>query len=73
MSRQACGGRGVTRRVTPSGEMLTRRSAARAATAAPTGTPSTTNRMSGTFSDRSVVKNRPPSVNGMAAIAGRSA
>ena len=34
ISRQARGGRGVTRRVTPSGEICTRRSASRAATAA---------------------------------------
>ena len=34
ISRQARGGRGVTRRVTPSGEIRTRRSASRAATAA---------------------------------------
>jgi hypothetical protein len=36
-TRQARGGFGVARRATPSGEMCTRRSASRAATAAKTG------------------------------------
>ncbi len=41
-SRHTLGRFGVTRRVTPSGEMLTRRRAIRAATAAATGTPKAT-------------------------------
>jgi hypothetical protein len=52
--------------------MLTRRSASRAATAAPIGMPNTANRRSGTFNARSVVKNFSL-VNGIVAIAGRSA
>ena len=39
ITRQVRGGLGVTRRVTPSGEIWTRRSAISAATAAATGTP----------------------------------
>ena len=70
-TRQARGGAGVTRRVTPSGEMFTRRSASRAATAAATGTPTATTRMSGRLSDSSAGKNGWP-VNGMAASGIRS-
>ncbi len=44
-TRHARGGAGVTRRVTPSGEICTRRSAIRAATAAASGTPTATPRI----------------------------
>ena len=56
--RQARGGFGVARRATPSGEMCTRRSASRAATAAATGTPIATARMSGGLSDSSAGEER---------------
>ena len=56
-TRQARGGFGVARRATPSGEMCTRRSASRAATAAATGTPIATARMSGRLSVSSAGKN----------------
>ena len=72
ISRQIRGGLGVARRVTPSGDTWTRRSAISAATAAATGTPTATARTSARFSDRSLVKNGAP-VNEMAAMAGRSA
>ena len=70
-TRQARGGFGVARRATPSGEMCTRRSASRAATAAATGTPIATTRMSGRLSDRSPGKNGWP-MNGMPATGMRS-
>ena len=57
--------------LTPSGEIVTRRSASRAATAAAAGMPTATSRMSGRVSDRSAGKNGAP-VNGMAASGGRS-
>ena len=69
--RQASAALGVTRRVTPSGEMFTRRSASRATMAAAAGTPRATTRMSGRLSDRSPGKNGAP-VNGMAASGTRS-
>ena len=59
-ARQARGGFGVARRATPSGEICTRRSASRAATAAKTGTPTATARMPGRLSDRSAGKNGSP-------------
>jgi len=70
-TRQARGGSGVTRRVTPSGEMFTRRSASRATRAAATGTPIATTRMSGRLSDSSAGKNVSP-VNGTAESGTRS-
>ena len=70
-TRQARGGAGVTRRVTPSGEIFTRRSASRATTTAAAGTPAATARMSGRLSDSSAGKNDWP-VNGMAASGTRS-
>jgi hypothetical protein len=70
-TRQARGGFGVARRVTPSGEICTRRSASRATRAAATGTPIATARMSGRLSDRSLGKNGSP-VNGTAASGIRS-
>ena len=54
---QARGGGGVARRVTPSGEIRTRRSASRAATAAATGTPIATMRTSRRLSDSSAGEN----------------
>ena len=68
---QARGGGGVARRATPSGEMRTRRSASRAATAAATGTPIATARMSGGLSVSSAGKNGWP-MNGMPATGMRS-
>ena len=70
-TRHARGGSGVTRRATPSGEMRTRRSASSAATAAATGTPIATARMSGRLSDSSAGKNGWP-INGMPATGMRS-
>ena len=70
-TRQARGGFGVARRATPSGEMFTRRSASRAATAAKTGTPIATARMSSRLSDSSAGKNGWP-MNGMPATGMRS-
>ena len=61
----------MTRRVTPSGEIRTRRSASRATRAAATGMPIATARMSGRLSDRSLGKNGSP-VNGMAESGMRS-
>ena len=72
ISRYARGARGVTRRVTPSGEIRTRRSETCAATAAPAGTPSATSRTSSTPSDMSLGKNGMP-VNGMLASEPRNA
>ena len=72
MARQARGGLGVTRRLTPSGEMVTRRRARRAAIAAVIGMPRTMASTSGRVSDRSLVKNGSP-VNGIVASSGRSA
>ncbi len=72
ISRYARGARGVTRRVTPSGEIRTRRSETWAATAAPAGTPSATSRASSTPSDMSLGKNGMP-VNGMPASGSRKA
>src|ERR1700760_1664982 len=69
--RQTGGGYGVTRRVPPSGDTWTRRSAISVAMAAATGTPSATASTSARLRDRSLVKNGAP-VNGMAATAGRS-
>ena len=70
-TRQARGGLGVVRRATPSGEMCTRRSASRAATAAATGTPIAIARMSGGLSAMSAGKNGSPR-NGMPATGARS-
>ena len=69
--RQARGGFGVARRVTPSGEIRTRCSASRAATAAASGTPIATTRTSSRLSDRSPGKNGVP-MNGMPATGVRS-
>ncbi len=71
-ARHARGGFGVTRRVTPSGETVTRRNAMRAASTAARGTPTATTPMSTRFSERSLRKNRDP-VNGTVATAGRRA
>ena len=71
MTRQARGGAGVTRRLTPSGEIRTRRSAIRAVSAAARGMPMTTDSTSSRLSDRSPVKNGAP-VNGMRASGARS-
>ena len=57
-TRQARGGFGVARRATPSGEMCTRRIASRAATAAKTGTPIATARMSRRLSVSSLGEER---------------
>ncbi len=70
-ARQADGGFGVVRRLTPSGETVTRRRASRAATAAATGTPTSTASPCGTVRTRSSWKKRSP-VNGTSATSGRS-
>ncbi len=70
-TRQARSEPRVTRRLTPSGEMFTRRSASRAARADAAGTPTATARMSGRLRDSSAGKNDCP-VNGMAASGIRS-
>ncbi len=69
--RQARGGFGVARRATPSGEICTRRSASRATTAAKTGTPTATARMSSKLSDSSAGKNGWP-ISGIRATGIRS-
>ena len=68
---QTPGGFGVTRRVTPSGEMFTRRSASRAATAAAAGTPAATTMTSLALSVSWPGKNGWPT-NGMPATGMRS-
>ena len=70
-TRQARSGFGLARRATPSGEMCTRRSASRAATAAKMGTPIATARMSRRLSVSSAGKNGWP-MNGMPATGMRS-
>ena len=72
ISRHAWGAGGVTRRATPSGEICTRRIAIRAATAAATGTPIATTRMSASRSDRSPGSNGWPVKDGMASSSGCS-
>ena len=59
-TRQAPGALGVTRRVTPSGEMFTRRSASRAATAAATDTPAATTMTSKELPATARLSRRPP-------------
>ena len=70
-TRQARSEPRVTRRLTPSGEMFTRRSASRAARADAADTPTATARTSGRLRDSSAGKNDWP-VNGMAASGIRS-
>ena len=70
-TRQARGAFGVTRRVTPSGDIRTRCSASRDTMAAASGTPSATSSTSGRLSDRSPGKKGAP-VNGIDASGTRS-
>ena len=70
-TRQARGAFGVTRRVTPSGDIRTRRNASRDTMAAASGTPSATSSTSGRLSARSPGKKGVP-VNGIDASGTRS-